>query len=224
MSRSGRSYTNRAIIVAGATAFDQTITCTGIASAEAFGTPNVVVVITPTGIPSGEAFGSTTVQGALSPTGIPSGEAFGSPVVSIQQFITVTGIPSAEAFGSPSLQLGYPQSLTMIGIPSEQAFGFPTVANRSVQVLTPNTVQETPAGRNILHIRYGIDRGISIIKRQDGTYYETRYPAQVELEQALKYYLGGYRHLLTPDEAADLTAHGFGSLIHLEPVPQYQGA
>lgn len=198
------------------------ISPSGIASGEAFGTPALSLSIALTGIPSAEAFGSTNVFSLVSPTGIPSGEAVGTPSLIYNQTVSPSGITSAETFGSISLQLGYPQSMTMIGIVSSETFGFATVRNRSVWVLSPNHIQETPAGRDILTIRYGIDRGISLVK-SGGVWSEVRYPAQTDLEAAQKYYLGGYRYLLTPEEASDLTSQGFGSLLHLEPLPEYSG-
>lgn len=74
-------------------------------------------------------------------------------------------------------------------------------------------VKETPAAYDRLFIRFGIDRGISVIQRQDGTYYQTRYPAQTELETARTYYLGGHEYLLSDAEVASLTAAGYGSYI-----------
>lgn len=87
----------------------QNISPTGIASAEAFGTPVITtgaVDITPSGIASEEAFGTavlTTGAVDISPSGIASEEAFGTAVVTVAggtQNITATGIASAEAFGS----------------------------------------------------------------------------------------------------------------------------
>lgn len=220
----------------------QTITCTGIATAEAFGTASVVQVIGPSGITTAEAFGSPTLNLTLSmagiasteafgtadvlalvlPTGIGSQEAVGTPSLVYNQPVSPTGIASAEAFGTAFLQLGYPQSISVTGIFTAEEFGIPEIRNLSVWVLSPDHIQETPAGRNILHYRYGIDRGISLVKKS-GVWSEVRYPAQTELEEAQKYYLGGHRHYLTPEEATDLIDQGFGDLLHLELVPSYQG-
>lgn len=64
-----------------ATAGNQTVTPTGIATSVAFGTPNVFTgsqaqTINPTGIPSSVAFGTPVVGGAkiVQPVGIPSGD------------------------------------------------------------------------------------------------------------------------------------------------------
>lgn len=199
-----------------------TISPSGIASAQAFGTASISFLVTASGIGSGEAFGTAVVGVVMHPSGIGSGESFGIPFMIFSQTVSPSGIATSETFGSPSLQLGYPQSLAMVGILSAETFGYPTVQNLSVWVLSPNHIQETPAGRDILLLRYGIDRGISLVKA-GGIWSEVRYPAQTELEEAQKYYLGGYKYLLTPEEASDLISQGFGSLLHLEPLPSYSG-
>ena len=73
-------------------------------------------------------------------------------------------------------------------------------------------------GDNILHIRYGIHRGISILKRSDGTYYSTRFPAQTEIEEALANYLGGHVYVISKTVRDELVSAGYGSYITLEEV------
>ncbi|MEU8317091.1 hypothetical protein AB0C33_01870 [Nonomuraea sp. NPDC048881] len=183
------------------------------------GTLNVNLPVASGGIVSGEVFGSLAVFAGLGVPGIPSGQSFGATKLVQQQFARPTGIPSAEAHGSALLQLGYPQSLEAVGIASlEYVSDLLKVANRHSLVFRPPSVQETPAGRNVLHVRYGVHRGISVIQRSDGSIYQTRYPALTDLEQALKYWMGGYRHVISLDEAEELTAAGYGSNITLEEV------
>lgn len=117
---------------------DQTITCTGIASAEAFGTASVKLNITGTGIASAEAFGTPSIKLNLSPTSIPTGETFGTPSVKLN--ITTTGIPSAEAFGIPTVSnAAGTQTITVVGIPSAEAFGVPVVTGGAVTEVAFNT-------------------------------------------------------------------------------------
>jgi hypothetical protein len=117
----------------------QTVTATGIASSEAFGTPTATagtVQVSPQGIASGEAFGTPSVSQGAAPaqslfaTGIASGEAFGTPSVSQgaapAQSLFATGIASGEAFGSPTLTPGA-VTVTATGIASVEAFGTATV-------------------------------------------------------------------------------------------------
>jgi hypothetical protein len=83
----------------------------GIASAEAFGTPDVLpgaVILSPGGIASAEAFGTPVVTvaatTAIMPDGIASAEAFGTPaIVTGAVSVTPTGIVSGEAFGTPRI-------------------------------------------------------------------------------------------------------------------------
>jgi hypothetical protein len=144
----------------------QTVTPTGIASAEAFGTAAVTrgaVTVSPTGIASAEAFGTATVApGAVSvaPTGIATAEAFGTPTVASTVTLQPSGIPSAEALGDPTVTTGT-VSVTPAGIASGEAFGTAVVAAGGVTVaptgipsgealgtttVTPGSVTITPTG------------------------------------------------------------------------------
>jgi hypothetical protein len=82
--------------------------------------------------------------------------------------------------------------------------------------LTPPTIQETPAAWDRLFVRYGIHRGITIVQRHDDSLYETRYPAQTELEEAQKWWLGGYRHALSADEYTMFIDAGYGDYVESE--------
>jgi hypothetical protein len=62
---------------------------------------------------------------------------------------------------------------------------------------------QQPAGRGKLYGRYFLDFPMSLVKF-DGTWHEIVTPAQQQLEEAEKWYLGGYTYPLTDEEAADL--------------------
>lgn len=111
---------------------------TGIASAEAFGSPTVSIsaAIAPSGIPSTEQFGSASVVShyEVASTGIPSQEAFGEPsVVPGGVYVSVQGVPSAEQFGQPTITAGF-SAILPAGIPSQEAFGTPGVPVGGVTV------------------------------------------------------------------------------------------
>jgi hypothetical protein len=128
-----------ALEVLPAAAGTQTITATGIASAEAFGTSSLQLNIDTTGIASAEAFGTPSVQLNIDTTGIASGEAFGTPALELN--ISATGIPSAEAFGTPVISVaGGDQTITATGIPSAEAFGIPTLTGGAVTEIAFNTL------------------------------------------------------------------------------------
>lgn len=82
---------------------------TWIPSAEAFGTPQEVLILGAAGIASGEAFGTATVLNTsiitVVPTSIPSGEAFGTPFIA--KVLGPSGIVSQEAFGTPVVNTTY---------------------------------------------------------------------------------------------------------------------
>ncbi len=105
----------------------QTISPTGVASAEALGSPTLtvgVVSVSPTAIASGELVGTA----AVSP----------GPVT-----ITTVGVASAEAFGTVFLGAAS-QAIGATGVASSQGFGAPTVLAEAAS--TARVQAPTPAG------------------------------------------------------------------------------
>lgn len=106
----------------------QTVTASGIPTAEAFGAATVTPgasTISPAGIAAGEAFGTPTVStGAvtIAPSGIASGEAFGAADVTSLVTLAPIGIGSAEAFGVLVITVGG-VVVSPTGIASAEAFG-----------------------------------------------------------------------------------------------------
>jgi len=102
---------------------------TGIASAEAFGSPTVSIsaAIAPSGIPSTEQFGSASVQSAYTITGsgIPSEEQAGTPTITAHNDVYPTGIPSGEQVSGPAVVAS--NALAPGSIGSAEQFGAPTV-------------------------------------------------------------------------------------------------
>lgn len=90
---------------------------TGIASAEAFGTPTLSSISSATGILSSEGFGSAGSLSIHEATAIDSGEAIGSQ--KLTGIRSATAIDSGEAFGSP----GSTGLYSATGIASGEAFG-----------------------------------------------------------------------------------------------------
>lgn len=80
-------------------------------------------------------------------------------------------------------------------------------------LLVPPSVMEAPAGPGPLLRRVQIPRGITLIRRYDDSIYQSRYPAQTELEAAAEYWLGGHHHVI--DQAARdlLVTAGYGAYI-----------
>jgi hypothetical protein len=196
----------------------QTVSPTGIASGQAVGTPQINLTVKPSGIASGEALGTPalSLQNLILVQGIASGEAVGTPVLKYTQFVIPSGIESAETFGTLNIQVGYPQTVDIEGIPSEEALGDPQVSLLHRLVFRPPTVQEQPAARDILLIRYGIHRGITVIKRQDGTFYQTRFPDQATVEESARVYWGGHVNEISVEDALALIDAGYGQYISVE--------
>lgn len=81
-------------------------------------------------------------------------------------------------------------------------------------LFTPPTVAQGPAAwGNRLFLRVSIDRGLTVIKRMAGTYYESRFPAQTELEAAADYWLGGHVYTIDQTTRDALVAAGYGANI-----------
>lgn len=107
---------------------------TGIASAQAFGTPTVTLgtggtTTSPTAIASAEAFGTATQTNTLStaPTGIGSSEAFGAQTATATLTASPTGIASGQAFGTAVASAVLAASPT--GILGGEAFGTPAASS-----------------------------------------------------------------------------------------------
>lgn len=77
--------------------------------------------------------------------------------------------------------------------------------------VTP-TVPEGPAGGHRLFDFYTLDRGVTVIKK-NGNYSQVRYPSQLLLESVDAYWLGGTTNVVSNEEAASLTAAGYGDYL-----------
>lgn len=109
----------------------------GIASEEAFGTPDIFVGLHPTGIASEEAFGAPALSTGnvdIAPSSILSEQAVGTPTVSVgSATLSPTGIATAESFGLPTITVGG-IALQPSAIGSEESFGAPTILTGNVNV------------------------------------------------------------------------------------------
>lgn len=77
---------------------------------------------------------------------------------------------------------------------------------------TTPTVDETPAGDNILFARFEIARGITVL-RLNGVYSSYRYPSQAQILGAEEFYMGGTKTLVNQETADALTAQGYGAYL-----------
>lgn len=76
-------------------------------------------------------------------------------------------------------------------------------------IFEPPYVEEGPAGGGPLFSRFQLRRGVTVLKN-GGVYTEHRYPSQEQVDAADIAYIGGYRHVVSDDEATALTAAGYG--------------
>lgn len=81
-------------------------------------------------------------------------------------------------------------------------------------LFTPPSIPQGPASwGNRLFLRVSIDRGLTVIKRVAGTYYESRFPSLTELEAAADFWLGGHVYTLNQETRDELVAAGYGANI-----------
>lgn len=78
--------------------------------------------------------------------------------------------------------------------------------------LTPPTADQPIESEHPLWGRYKLTRGLSLLV-SGSTVIEVQYPAQEDLGDYDHVYIGGYSYTITDDEAAVLTAAGYGAYI-----------
>jgi hypothetical protein len=108
----------------GTARLDHGLTLTAIGSAEAFGAASLTVgqTISAAGaIGSAEAFGTARLDRGVALTGLASAEAFGTARLDFN--LSATGITTAQAFGAAAVNLDAGQSITVTAIGSAEAFG-----------------------------------------------------------------------------------------------------
>jgi hypothetical protein len=118
----------------------QTLSPSGIATAEELGTPSLIQnqTLSPSGIASDEGLGAASIfqTQTISAPSITSDEQFGSVVLSAIYSILAAAIASAEQFGDASVSVGA-VALLPAGILSGEQLGSPT--------MTPGAVSFQPA-------------------------------------------------------------------------------
>jgi hypothetical protein len=60
-----------------------------------------------------------------------------------------------------------------------------------------------------LWLYYGVDVGISVLKRHDGTYYQQQWPTPEEMDAALITYMGGHEYVVDDNEYLALVSAGY---------------
>lgn len=83
------------------------------------------------------------------------------------------------------------------------------------QFYTPSI--KYPVGDRGLFRFYTYDVGVSVLKEQDGSYRLVETPSEDDQTNADIVYLGGHVHLVSDEEAANLSAAGFGDGLVLIP-------
>ena len=122
------------------TFFDVITGAGAIATAEAFGTTNVVENVGASGIASLEAFGTATIVSAVDASGIATAEAFGTTNAVL--LLDPSGIASLEAHGSTTVeQAGSGTNIDPAGIATLEAFGTTNV----VEVVAPSGIASLQA-------------------------------------------------------------------------------
>jgi len=79
-------------------------------------------------------------------------------------------------------------------------------------LFVPPVVNEGPMGGNYLFYRYTRKQGVTVY-RVDGEFYEDRFPAQDDLDQADLIYLGGHEYIVTEAEKNALESVGYDVVV-----------
>lgn len=169
----------------------QTVTATGIATAEAVGSPTV----TP---------GAVSV--ALS--SVATAEVFGTPVISASGTTTVvaSGIASGEALGSPTVTPGA-VAVTAVGIDSAEQFGTATVTARGLEwrLVHPQVTDRISVKGSLLTKQV---RELTVFGDLSGLY--TSEDGGNVPEDSVYVWRGGYENTTTSEAIKDLwLANGF---------------
>lgn len=91
-------------------------------------------------------------------------------------------------------------------------------------LFTPPSVEQGPVARDRLFFRYTMPRGLTVIKRVNATYYESRFPAQTELEAASDFWLGGHVYTINQATRDELVTAGYGAYITVVVLPGAYGS
>lgn len=138
------------------------VTLSGIASGESFGTASIarsaVAAVTLAGIASSESFGTLAISGgaasSIALTGLASAAAFGTANIARVSLasVSLTGIASDSAVGSPTIVSTAPGQVALQGIASGEAFGTATVSFRTLIQLNGLSSGEAFGTGNIARI------------------------------------------------------------------------
>lgn len=132
----------------------QSITPTGLSSAEAFGTAVIgrgAVSITPSGIASLEAFGTAVLSSlyTITANAIATAEAFGTAVLSTGAVsVLPSGITTAEAIGAAVVSQGF--AILPLSIESLEALGNPVLTVGNVTILPAGIASSETIGAAIV--------------------------------------------------------------------------
>ena len=77
-------------------------------------------------------------------------------------------------------------------------------------IFTPPTVAEGPAGGHRLFSFYKLDKGVTIVRKVDGTYAQVRYLVDEDRKSYPEIYMGGRNHTVDDSTKARLIAANVG--------------
>lgn len=217
-----------ATVSASGTAFSQVGAAAALAASGTFQTATPVRVR----FASGETMSSTAtvvagitvhVQAAASVLSADLGMASAGGLVYTDPTADLVGDSELSAAGGGIIQADSPglsESLTMTGSGGYQLDAAADLFTFTVTVdVSANPVYRLnlPTADQVLHDDYFFERyktptGVSLVIT-GGTGRLVQYPSDEELNAADAYFLGGYRHDITPAERAQIISAGFGDLL-----------
>lgn len=178
------------------TAGSATIAATTIAAVAGVGAPTLSAgsTVTPSVVAAVAGLGSITFQAAATPT--------------------PTSVAAVASVGSSSLSTGSLVSPDTVATSATVGNITPQTAGAQYRFIPPNKLY--PMEPHVQHGRlwtyFDFPVGIAVVKRTDGTYYQTML-VDWESPNLATVYVGGHIHTVDAAEAASLTAAGYGAYL-----------
>jgi hypothetical protein len=203
--------------VVGAAQLDASVEATGInAGTGAVGTPALTVSMHPTGIATSEAYGSPQADASIALVGLPSTVAFG--VTEAFTSMNPTGFASTGAVGTPSTTAAMQPAGLASGVQFGDAdtlatvFIIPGPVDPSNDFGTVNVIRKgwlfRPPVNTYQWRLFKEYEGISLLK-EDGVWSEVAHP-DLERTRTAQIYLGGGRdHFVDDATKAELISEGY---------------
>lgn len=129
-----------------------------------------------------------------------------------------TGLTDADGLGNPNVLVSRVQMPYVADELISLRDSLVISHQSGLAIFRGPTTSEAPAGGDPLFYYYSLDRGITVLQDINGVWQQVRFPTSEQLAAALRVYRGGYEYPISDDEAAALTAAGYGAYLTYPPA------